>query len=171
MNRALTAAMTILFASICASRADAITLIHLKAKQIAFYYDRFVVTAQGNVALTTSDGLQVRGDVFTMDLRLNRFLVAGDVRVRTKVGSYSGVALSDFIDFDRVYFIPVTSEPDRWTFLDGDFAHPVLGRVMPGDAFEFASTGGETPSYVASGAVIGANAYLREFSSQFHRST
>lgn len=162
MKRALTTVVpAILFALICARSADAITLIHLRAKHVAFYYDRFVVTAQGNVALTTSDGLRVSGDVFTMDLRLNRFLVAGDVRVQTRSGSYSGAALSDFVSFNRVYFVPITSEPDRWTFLDGNFSHPILGRVMPGDAFEFASTGGESPSYLATGAVIGTDSYLR----------
>jgi hypothetical protein len=163
MSRAsLTAATaTLLFASLCASRAEALTLIHLKAKQIAFYYDRFVIDATGGVQVVTSDGLRVSGDVFTMDLRLDRFLVAGNVTVRTKNATLSGAALSDFLNFDRVYFIPVTAEPDRWTFLNGDFAHPVPGRIMPGDAFEFASNGGESPSYVATAAVIGTNSYLR----------
>jgi hypothetical protein len=96
-----------------------------------------------------------------MDLRLNRFLVAGNVRLQTANASLSGAALSDYLNFNRIYFIPVTAEPDRWTFLNGDFAHPVPGRVMPGDTFDFANTAGEQPNYIARSAVIGSDSYLR----------
>lgn len=136
-------------------------LIRVRASRVAFYYDRFVVEANGGVDVTTSDGMHIHGDVFSMDLRLNRFLVAGNVQVRTPKASLSGAALSDFLNFNRIYFIPITTEPDRWTFLNGDFAHPVPGRIMPGDTFEFANTGGEQPNYIARSIVIGSNSYLR----------
>jgi hypothetical protein len=70
-----------------------------------------------------------------MDLRLNRFIVAGGVRVAFGDRTIEGAAFSEFLDFHRTYFVPITTEPDRWTFVDGDFAHPLLGREMPGDVF------------------------------------
>ena len=136
------------------------TLIYLNAKRIDFYYDRFLVEADGNVRVRTSDGFYVTGDAFSMDLKLNRFLVAGHVTLHDSTGQVSGAAISDFLDFARIYFVPVTSEPDRWTFLNGDLAHPAKGRVMPDDAFYFPNVGG-TPSITAGGAVIGTKTYIR----------
>jgi hypothetical protein len=136
------------------------TLLYLSAKRIDFYYDRFLVEADGNVRLRTSDGFYVTGDAFSMDLKLNRFLVAGHVTLHDSTGQVSGAAISDFLDFARIYFVPVTSEPDRWTFLNGDLAHPSKGRVMPDDVFYFPNVSG-TPSITAGGAVIGTKTYIR----------
>ena len=136
------------------------TVLYLSAKRIDFYYDRFLLEADGNVHLRTSDGFTVSGDAFSMDLKLNRFMVAGNVTLHDASGTVSGAAISDFLDFRRIYFIPVTSEPDRWTFLDGDLAHPVKGRVMPDDTFYFPIIP-QTPSITAGGAVIGTKTYVR----------
>jgi hypothetical protein len=153
--------MTVLCVALASATARASTTIQLHADRIAFFYDRFVVEADGNVDVRTSDGMEIRGDAFSMDLKLDRFLVAGDVRLRTPSASLEGAALSDFLAFDRIYFLPVSSEPDRWTFLNGDFAHPVPGRVMPGDTFAFADDGGARPDLTAHSAVIGADEFVR----------
>jgi hypothetical protein len=137
-----------------------VTLLYLSAKRVDFYYDRFLLEADGDVRLRTSDGFTVSGDAFSMDLKLNRFLVAGHVTLHDSTGTVSGAAISDFLDFQRIYFVPVTNEPDRWTFLNGDLAHPAKGRVMPGDAFEFPSLP-EQPSITGTGAIIGAKNYVR----------
>jgi hypothetical protein len=137
-----------------------VTLLHLSAKRVDFYYDRFLLEADGDVRLRTSDGFTVSGDAFSMDLKLNRFLVAGHVTLHDSTGTVSGAAISDFLDFQRIYFVPVTSEPDRWTFLNGDLAHPAKGRVMPDDAFEFPSLPVQ-PSITGTGAIIGAKNYVR----------
>ncbi len=136
------------------------SILYLTAKRIDFYYDRFLLEADGNVRLRTSDGFTVTGDAFSMDLKLNRFMVAGHVTLHDASGTVSGAAISDFLDFQRIYFVPVTTEPDRWTFLDGDLAHPVKGRVMPDDAFYFPVIT-QTPSITAGGAVIGTKTYIR----------
>lgn len=136
------------------------TTLYLTANRVDFYYDRFLVEADGNVRVRTSDGFYVTGDAFSMDLKLNRFLVAGHVTLHDSTGQVSGAAISDFLDFRRIYFVPVTTEPDRWTFLNGDLAHPAKGRVMPDDAFYFPIVGG-TPSIEAGGAVIGTKTYIR----------
>ncbi len=142
------------------SAAPPKTVLYLTAKRIDFYYDRFLLEADGNVRLRTSDGFTVTGDAFSMDLKLNRFMVAGNVTLHDATGTVSGAAISDFLDFRRIYFVPVTSEPDRWTFLDGDLAHPVKGRIMPGDTFYFPIIT-QTPSITAGGAVIGTKTYVR----------
>ncbi|MBV9027737.1 MAG: hypothetical protein JO311_03920 [Candidatus Eremiobacteraeota bacterium] len=135
-------------------------LIYLNATRVDFYYDRFLLEADGNVRLRTSDGFTVTGDSFSMDLKLNRFLVAGHVTLHDSSGTVSGAAISDFLDFRRIYFVPVTSEPDRCMFLDGDLAHPAKGRVMPGDAFYFPDVP-QQPSITGTGAVIGTKTYVR----------
>lgn len=143
-----------------ASAAPPRTVLYLKATRLDFYYNRFLIEGDGNVQLRTSDGFTVTGDAFSMDLKLNRFMVAGHVTLHDATGTVSGAAISDFLNFRRIYFVPVTSEPDRWTFLDGDLAHPVKGRVMPDDAFYFPQVG-DHPSITANGAVIGTNTYVR----------
>ncbi len=136
------------------------TILYLSAKRIDFYYDQFLLEADGNVRLRTSDGFNVTGDSFSMDLKLNRFLVAGHVTLHDSSGQVSGAAISDFLDFRRIYFVPITSEPDRWTFLDGDLVHPAKGRTMPDDAFYFPPVPAQ-PSITGTGAIIGAKTYVR----------
>jgi hypothetical protein len=136
------------------------TLLYLDAARLDFYYNQFLIEGDGNVRLRTSDGFTVTGDAFTMDLKLNRFMVAGHVTLRDATGTVQGAAIANFLDFRRIYFVPVTSAPDRWTFLDGDLAHPVKGRVMPDDAFHFPQVN-DHPSITATGAVIGTNTYAR----------
>jgi hypothetical protein len=136
------------------------TILYLNASRLDFFYNRFLIEADGNVRVRTSDGFTVTGDSFSMDLKLNRFMVAGHVTLHDASGTVSGAAISDFLDFRRIYFVPVTSEPDRWTFLDGDLAHPAKGRVMPDDAFYFPSIG-EHPTITGTGAVIGTKNYVR----------
>ncbi len=136
------------------------TLLYLNAARLDFYYNRFLIEGDGNVRLRTSDGFTVTGDAFSMDLKLNRFMVAGHVTLHDATGTVKGAAISDFLDFRRIYFVPVTSEPDRWTFLDGDLAHPVKGRVMPDDAFYFPQVS-EHPSITGTGAVVDTKTYVR----------
>ncbi|HEY1681871.1 MAG TPA: hypothetical protein VGF98_09565 [Candidatus Tumulicola sp.] len=150
------ALMTFAFA---AGVARANTMMQLSASHIAFYNDQFELEADGNVRVTTNDGFTVTGDAFSMDLKLNRFLVAGHVTLQYGNQRVSGAAISDFLDFNRIYFVPVTSEPDRWTFLNGDLTHPVKGRIMPGDVFAF-PTLPKTPSIVAASATVGTRSFI-----------
>jgi hypothetical protein len=169
---ALSAALTTLVVLVASAAAQAAapaptpspqpptTILYLDAKHLDFYYNRFLIEGDGNVRLRTSDGFTVTGDAFSMDLKLNRFMVAGHVTLHDATGTVKGAAIADFLDFRRIYFVPVTSEPDRWTFLDGDLVHPAKGREMPGDAFYFPSVS-EHPSITGSGAVIGTKTYVR----------
>lgn len=135
--------------------------MRLSADSIAFYYDRFLVEADGDVRVTSGDGLTITGSTLTWDLKNNRFMIAGGVKVVSPSGEQEGAALADFLDFDRVYFVPITSEPDRWTFENGDYAHPIKGREMPGDTFAFPDLSHDIPYLYAKSAVVGEHDYVR----------
>src|ERR1700729_4439378 len=96
------------------------TILYLKATRLDFYYNRFLIEGDGNVRLRTSDGFTVTGDAFSMDLKLNRFMVAGHVTMHDATGTVSGAAISDFLDFRRIYLGTVTTEPYWCTFLYGN---------------------------------------------------
>jgi hypothetical protein len=128
--------------------------IVVRAGRVAYYQSKQVVTADGDVRVTMTDGTIVTGRTFAMDLKLNRFMIAGGVRITHGDLRYEGAALSEFLDFRRGYFLPATPEPDRWTFLDEDYAKPAKGRVMPGDAFTFPNTGVDHPLVLAKMARI-----------------
>ncbi len=146
---------------VSAGAASARTLIRLSADHLAFYYDRFLIEADGHVRVTTSDGTTITGDAFSMDLKLNRFLVASHVHLRSPGGAIDGAAIADFLDFNRVYFVPVISKPDRWTYLNGDYKTPLKGREMPGDVFYFPDVSASTVSLTAKTATIGAKSFVR----------
>ena len=145
----------------CAAQSQATTLIHVTATKVTFYYDRFLLEADGHVQVTSSDGTSMNGDAFSMDLKLNRFVLAGHVHLQNPSGAQDGAAISEFLDFSRIYFLPITGEPDRWTFLNGDFAHPAKGRAMSGDVFDLPDLGKDKPYLLGTSAVVGARSFLR----------
>lgn len=136
------------------------THLWLEADRIEFYNDRFLIEADGHVRVRSSDGSVVTGDTFSMDLKLNRFLIASNVHLTSPGGNLDGAALADFLDFHRVYFVPVINEPDRWTYLDGDYTKPLKGREMPGDTFEFPQNLSH-PNLTAQSAVISERSFAR----------
>jgi hypothetical protein len=125
------------------------------AKRVAFYSNRYILRADGNVVVTLGDGTRIAGNAFYNDLRLNRFLVAGNVTIQAP-GQHPvhGAAFAEYFDFDRGYFVPVLAEPDRWTFTNGDYEHPLLGREMPGDTFFLPDLSGESVFCYAARAVV-----------------
>lgn len=153
--------MLLALAGVSTASARAMDVVHLHADHVAFYYDRDLIEADGHVRVTTSDGLTITGETFSMDVKLDRFLVAGMVHLTSPTGTQDGAAAADYFDFKRVYFVPITTEPDRWTFINGDYAHPVKGLQMPGDPFEFPDLSNTHPYLTAKSAVIGVNSYAR----------
>ena len=137
------------------------TVVRLRADRIAFYYDRYLVEADGHVQLQTSNGMTITGDAFSMDLRLNRFVISSHVHLRSRGGNIDGAAVADLMDFDRIYFVPVITKPDRWTYENGDFTHPLKGRQMPGDVFYFPDVSGTHLSLTARSAVLASKEYVK----------
>jgi hypothetical protein len=135
--------------------------LSVSADRVTFYSNRFIVGADGNVAIVLGDGTRISGNTFSMDLRLNRFVIAGNVKLISGKNETDGAAFAEFLDFDRGYFVPIISEPDRWTYSEGDYAHPLLGRVMPGDVFNLPDLSGERNFLVAKRAVIDPNQSVR----------
>ncbi len=121
---------------------------------VDFYFNRFIVTADGGVRVRLSDGTVVTGQTFTMDLKLNRYLIAGDVRLDGPAVHESGAAFAGFPDLDRSYFLPAAGTPERWTYYGLDWSDRHPGREQPGDAFNFPDLTGERAYIKAAGARI-----------------
>jgi len=160
--RALATVAAIIFIGVAttATRADQEAVpvsrsrIVVSADSVAYYSNQALVLARGAVRVRLGDGTMVTGDAFSMDMGLQRFLVVGHVRLVTPAGSYDGAAFADFLPFRRIYFVPLDPAADRWTFLNGDYAHPEKGRVMPGDAFFLPDVSQIRPYIRAKEAVI-----------------
>jgi hypothetical protein len=125
--------------------------IDVTAKNVDFFYNRFIVTADGDVRVRLSDGTTVRGQTFTMDLKLNRYLIAGDVHVDGPGIHEAGAAFAGYPDLNRTYFLP-GGTPERYTYFGGDWTDPHAGREQPGDAYNFPDLTAERP-YIYATAV------------------
>ena len=148
-----------LFASASAlAGAAPTTSLDITAKSVDFFSNRYIVTAEGAVRVRLSDGTVVSGETFTMDLKLNRFLVAGDVHVDGPAVHAAGAAFAGYPDLDRSYFLPAAATadalPERWTYYGLDWSNVHAGREQPGDAFHFPDLTGERPYISAVGARI-----------------
>jgi hypothetical protein len=144
-----------------ATPAPPATVVRIHADHIEFYYDRYLIEASGHVQVQASNGMTLSGDAFSMDLKLNRFLVASHVHLRSRGGNLDGAAIADFLDFDRIYFVPVITKPDRWTYENGDYTNPLKGRQMPGDVFYFPDVSNTSVSLSAKSATIEAKKFVR----------
>lgn len=137
------------------------SLITVNARRVEYFSNRAIISARGDVRISAPDGLVVTGDAFAMDLRLERFVVVGHVVLQTPAGRIAGAGLADFLPFRRIYFVPLEPSADRWTFLNGDFAHPEKGRIMPGDVFFLPDLSEERPFVIARRVDIDASSYAR----------
>jgi hypothetical protein len=136
-----------------ASAAKTGTVV-VRSDRVAFYSSKYIVTAEDGVRVTLSDGTAITGRFFEMDLKRNDFVVAGSVKVVHGSYAYEGAAFGESLDLKRGYFMPATPEPDKWTFLDGDYAKPVKGRILPATAFTLWDTGVDHPFVLAKEATI-----------------
>jgi hypothetical protein len=127
--------------------------IDLSAGRVTYFSDRDLVYGEGGVAVRFGD-TTITGTIFAMDLKLNRFLIAGNVHLTSNGVSLRGAAYATFLDFDRSYFVPIVSQPDRWTYLGDDYAHPLKGRQMPGDTFFIPDIDRQTEFLTAKRATI-----------------
>ncbi|GAC1546482.1 MAG: hypothetical protein NVS2B17_29800 [Candidatus Velthaea sp.] len=151
---ALCAAIAAAIVSIAAADAAPPRSLDLTADSVRYFSNRYVVTGDGNVRVRLSDGTVVRGETFAMDLKLNRYIIGGNVRLESGSTSQLGAAFSGFNDLDKSYFLAADSTPDRWTFSGQDFANPAKGREQPGDAFALPDVADERPYIYAKSASI-----------------
>jgi hypothetical protein len=130
------------------------TSLDVSANAVDFFFNRFIVTADGNVRVRLSDGTVVRGQTFTMDLKLNRYLVAGDVHLDGAGIHQTGAAFAGYPDLDRSYFLTAGGTPERLTYYGMNWSDSHAGREQPGDAFYFPDLTGERAYIHAVGARI-----------------
>lgn len=130
------------------------------ADAVRYFSDDELVTGNGDVRVTLPDGATATGDLFAMDLRAHRLLVAGHVLFRTPAGDFAGAAISEYLQFDRTYFLPLVPTADRWTFFGSDYAKPARGRDMPGDVFDIPDVRGKRPYVSGTRAIIDAGTYV-----------
>jgi hypothetical protein len=134
--------------------ADPTRSIELHARVVDYYSNRFILTADGNVRARLSDGTVVSGNSFSMDLKLNRFLIAGNVHLDGPHVHEVGAAFAGYPDLDRNYFLEEGDLPDRWTYYGQNFTDEHKGRLQPGDAFYFPDLSGQKPYIVAKSATV-----------------
>ena len=137
-----------------AAVAETTRSIELHADVVDFYSNRYILTADGNVHARLSDGTVVTGNTFSMDLKLNRFLIAGNVHVDGRNIHQVGAAFAGYPDLERNYFLTEGATPDRWTYYGIDFTDSHPGRQQPGDAFFFPDLTGDKPYIISNGATI-----------------
>ncbi|MGD0474647.1 MAG: hypothetical protein ABSB70_15725 [Candidatus Velthaea sp.] len=148
------AAVIFMLASFRCAPAAPPTSLDLQADRVVFYSNRYIVTGEGHVRVRLSDGTVLRSELFSMDLKLNRYLLAGDVHLDSDDVHEVGAGFAGYPDLDRSYFLSANGNPDKWTYLGLDFAHPQKGRAQPGDAFFIPDVSREKPYIVASSATI-----------------
>ena len=139
--------------SVSRARAATASLV-INADVVDYYSNRFILTADGHVRARMSDGTVVSGQTFAMDLKLNRFLIAGDVHLDGPTVHEHGAALAGYPDLDRLYFLTEGDVPDRWTYFGSDYANRHEGREQPGDAFHLPDLGGAPPFIVGSAVTV-----------------
>ena len=150
-------ALVVLCAALLApqiARAEATKSIELHADVVDYFSNRFILTGDGNVRARLSDGTVISGDTFSMDLKLNRFLIAGDVHIDGPKVHQIGAAFAGYPDLDRNYFLEEGDAPDRWTYFGQDFSDTHKGRQQPGDAFYFPDLSAEKPYIVSNAATV-----------------
>ena len=130
------------------------TSLDLHADRVSFFSNRYIVTGEGHVSVRLSDGTMLRGNYFSMDLKLNRYLLAGDVHLDGDGVHEIGAAFAGYPDLDRSYFLPAHGDPDRWTYFGLDFKTPQKGRQQPGDAFFIPDLSDSKAFILAKGATI-----------------
>lgn len=135
--------------------------ITVSADRVMYFSNAATIQARGHVRATLPDGSSLTADAFSMDLSLQRIVAAGHLTLHTAAGDYIGAAIADFLPFQRLYFVPLVPGADRWTFLNGDYAHPEKGREMPGDAFFLADFGAARPFITAKRAFIDPSTFVR----------
>ena len=93
----LFAGLLVAFAFTGIASADPTRSIELRADVVDYYSDRFVVTADGHVRAQLSDGTVVSGDTFSMDLKQNRYLIAGGVHLDSVLKRLCGQPPQDLL--------------------------------------------------------------------------
>jgi hypothetical protein len=136
-------------------------IIRVSADKVAFYYDQFTLKADGNVRAALAPGTTITGTTLIFDLRTNRMLVAGNVRLASGSESHDGAAFAAYFDENQSFFISYAPSPQRWTYKGDDFRHPDMTAEQPSDAFNMKDFSTSVPIIVAKRVTIGTRSFMR----------
>ncbi len=155
-SRFLGLALLVIAAVAGARAADAAptSSLDLRADVVNYYSNRFIVTGDGNVHVTLGDRTTVTGDTFAMDLKLNRFVIAGNVHLDGRTVHETAAAFAGYLDIDRLYLLTEGGTPDRFTYFGQDYSDAHKGRDQPGDVFSLPDVSQERPFAIARRASI-----------------
>jgi hypothetical protein len=154
------AAITLVCVVALRGPAAATETYRLSADRTAFYTNRFILQAVGNVQLDLGSGRHISADFFSMDIHGNRFIVAGNVQLHEPNVDEAFVALSADLVARRAYAIAVNDTLERWSFSENDFAHPQRDAQVPSDAFDLPLIS-EPATKLGHKVTIGTRNYVR----------
>jgi hypothetical protein len=142
--------------------ARAALILHVSSDRLVFYNNLYVMTGYGAVRLDLRNGSKISGDALVFDLRLNRFVVSGNVRVTTPQATYAGTALSTDLASGTSYLIALDGPaPQRLIFRDERFASPESGGEMALEAFAFPELKKSPASLISRNVTVGVGSYIR----------
>ena len=146
---------------ISAAPSTATTILRITGARLAFYSDYFALTGDGDVHVDLNASTSVSGQMLYLDLRENRLIVAGGVRLSVKGATQPGAALAIDFDEQRASFIAFAPDPQLRTYRGLDISTPSSGeRPAPG-AFEARDLSASVPVILAKKVTIGLRSYLR----------
>ena len=148
------AGLALAFALPALAAATPTSSIELKADVVDYFSNRFILTADGHVRAQLTDGTVITGETFSVDLKLNRYLIAGDVHIVGRGLDLRAAAVAGYPDLDRTYVLTLGDHPDRWTFFGQDYRDDHAGRQQPGDAFLFPDLSSQKPYIIANSATL-----------------
>ncbi len=128
--------------------------LHLHAAQVIYDADHFTIVARGQVELELPRGVKATARYFSMDLKANRYLLAGHVHLEGPNLKLDAAGVANFLEFQRVYVLASDHVPDHITYLDETFSQAIAGREMPGDAFALPENLSKHPQLVGKDVVI-----------------
>jgi hypothetical protein len=129
--------------------------VTLTANSVALYAGHLTLAADGNAYLD-DDALHVWADHIVLDLRSNRYVATGNVRVggrRDEGAVASGDALGVSVDSRAGVLIGVDPAPTSRTIVGSDIGAPAAPAAAAGDPLALPDLGGESPYALANRAV------------------
>jgi hypothetical protein len=140
--------------------ASATETYRLSANRVAFYTNTFILQGRGNVQVDIGSERHISADFFSMDVRENRFVVAGNVHLFGPDVDESFAAFSVDLVAKRAYAIVTNGSLEHLSFNDNDFVHALRDTQAPPGTFDLPLIA-YPASKLGHKIVIGARNYIR----------
>jgi hypothetical protein len=141
------------------ARADVPAHVDIRAQAIAFYADRLLIAARGEVRMHAGSQT-IHGDSLRYDLLHNTVLVTGGVHVSSAHGDFDAAAYALDLTMHTATVLQLSPLPATYALTGDDFTQAVQG-PPPQGAFTAADLGYERPYILSTHASIVPNAHVR----------